>query len=127
MCLLIKAGSLLVGLGGIFPDVPVCLIMEESGIAGVLRVQIYLAGLDSIANDAGRAELQAVLNRNVRFFKGLQDHLAQHCAFRIDLGRHHHWVSSHSRPGDHSKGKSRCAVKRKDSGHGYSSHWLAFL
>ena len=124
MCLFIQASSLLVGLIRVFPDIPIRLIVKERSIAGVLGVDIDFAGLDRIADDAGATPLQSVFNRNTRPLQGLQHHLPQYRALGVDLGGHHHGISSHYRSGHHERYQCRCAAQKGFGSHGHSSRFL---
>ena len=100
----IEPGGLLVGLVGVFPEIPVRLVEKERRIAGVFRVDIDFTGLDGVAHNARAAQLQAILDRNSGVLQRLQNHLAQHGAFGINLRRHHHGIGGHRRRGDQHSG-----------------------
>src|SRR5829696_4535851 len=79
---------------GLLPGRIVLLVEEEGAVAGVLGIEVDLAGDERRAHDLGRPELKAVLDRNAGLFERDQHHVAEERAFGIDLRGDHHLVAA---------------------------------
>src|SRR5450755_4043892 len=76
--LVIKPRSQLVTFAQILPGGVGWQVEKETGIAGVLNVDVDLAGNERLANDVGRAERGAIHSLYPRRIEQHADHLADH-------------------------------------------------